>query len=355
VLLTHMTATGRAAGAAFAPGVAQAWLPYDVPRYVRAFLRHFRPAAGILLETEVWPNLIACANGMHVPLYLVNARLSERSARRYRRIRSLASGSFRALSGIAAQTDTDAARIGALSGTMPAVTGSLKFDVTIDPALVALGEGLRAGFGQARAVWLAASTREGEEALLLDAWQRTRDPALLVLVPRHPQRFDAVARLLAERNVKFVRRSDKRPPPPDVAVVLGDSMGEMTAYCAAADVVLMGGSLLPFGGQNLIEPLALGKPTVVGPHMFNFAQVTADATRAGAVIAAPDAARSVEAVVSLLHDPARREAMASAARAFHAAHAGALERLWSWLAPKLDAALAAPHAAAGDVTPRAGD
>ena len=343
LLLTHMTATGRTAGRElWGERVVQAWLPYDVPFAVRGFLRHFRPVAGLLLETEVWPNLVRLARAADVPLFLVNARLSERSAAGYAKARSLAQPAFAGLSGVAAQSPADARRIAALGSVAPVVTGNLKFDVELSGEARALGRELRQRFGDRRPLWVAASTREGEEALLLDALARGTLPAhtLTVIVPRHPQRFDDVAGLLAARNLRFVRRSEGLRVPPDVAFVLGDSMGELPAYYAAADVAFVGGSLLPLGGQNLIEAIAAGRPTLVGPHMFNFADATANAVTAGAARQVPDADTLVAAVSTLLEDPEARAAMAAAAAAFHAAHRGAADRLWAWLAPALDAALA---------------
>ncbi len=356
LLLTHMTATGREAGRAIGvDGVVQAWLPYDVPVLARRFLDHFRPAAGMLLETELWPNIIGEARRAGIPMFLVNARLSERSARRYRRVGSFAAATFGALAGIAAQTADDARRIASLGGRAPVVTGNLKFDVHLPTPGTTTGAALRARIG-ARSAWLAASTREGEEALLLDAWLPRRGGEVLLIVPRHPQRFDDVARLLQARGVPFARRSDDTPWPADIAVLLGDSMGEMAAYCSAADAVFVGGSLLPLGGQNLIEPIALGRATVVGPHMFNFAAATAAAIAAGAAMQARDAREAVDGVQRLLADAARREAMERAALAFHAQHRGAVDRLWQWLGPQLDAALraGATTRAAAPVSPPAG-
>ena len=340
ILLTHMTATGRAAGrAVFGDRVVQAWLPYDIPFAVRAFLRHFRPRAGMLVETELWPNLVALSSAAGVPLYLVNARLSERSAAGYARIGRLARPMLSQLAGVAAQTAAHAARFAALGAPAPAVTGNLKFDLEIPDTALALGRELRLRFGVSRPVWVAGSTRDGEEALILDALAARELPAgtLTVIVPRHPQRFDAVATLLRERGIPFVRRSDNAPVPADVRMVLGDSMGEMLGYFAAADVVFVGGSLLPLGGQNLIEPIALGRPVLVGPHMFNFSEATANALTAGAALRIGDAAALIDEVRALLADSSRRDAMGEAALAFHAAHRGAGERLWQWLAPQLAA------------------
>jgi 3-deoxy-D-manno-octulosonic-acid transferase len=339
LLLTHMTATGRETGQTlFGDHVHQAWLPYDVPFAVRAFFDHFRPSAGFILETELWPNLVATAHALGTPLFLVNARLSERSARGYARFESIARPMLGRLAGVAAQSAADAARLMNLGAPQAIVTGNLKFDVTIPPAALELGAGFRTRFGASRPIWLAASTRDGEEALVLDALARHRMPGnpLLVIVPRHPQRFATVAELLSARGVPFMRRSaGSVGVPADIAVVLGDSMGELAAYYAAADVAFVGGSLLPFGAHNLIEPLAVGTPVVLGPHTFNFAEATEGAIDAGAALRVADADALVAAVAALFADAGRRQAMGLAARAFHAQHQGAADRLWEWLQPQL--------------------
>jgi 3-deoxy-D-manno-octulosonic-acid transferase len=243
-----------------------------------------------------------------------------------------------ALAGVAAQTPADATRLTALGAREVATTGNLKFDLAIPPEAVALGRELRVRFGADRPIWIAASTRDGEEAMLLDALACSPMPAgtLTVIVPRHPQRFADVAALLRERGVPFVRRSDPDVVPDDIAVVLGDSMGEMLAYYAAADVAFVGGSLLPLGGQNLIEPIAVGVPTLIGPHTFNFTEAAAQAIAAGAARRVGDADALVTDVAALLCDPGERAAMSDHARAFHAAHRGAADRLWAWLAPRLN-------------------
>ena len=279
-----MTATGRATGRAlFGDGVLQAWLPYDAPFAVRRFLAHFKPCVGLIMETELWPNLVALAREAGVPIYLVNARMSERSARLYAAFPFVTRPMLRALSGVAAQTDADAARLAALGAPAAVVTGNLKFDATPRDEGEALGRELRSRFGESRPVWVAASTRDGEEAMILDALAAHRLPpgTLTVIVPRHPQRFAAVAELLRRRGVPFVLRSGNLPVPADVEVVLGDSMGEMAGYYMAADVAFVGGSLLPLGGQNLIEPISAGRPTLVGPHMFNFAEAAQEARAGG--------------------------------------------------------------------------
>ena len=345
ILITHMTATGRAAGRdLFGDSVHQAWLPYDAPFAVRRFLAHFRPCAGLLMETELWPNVVALARESSVPLYLVNARMSAKSARFYAAFPSLTRPMFAALSGIAAQTDADAARLATLGAPQPVVTGNLKFDAaTATRGAELLGRELKARFGESRPVWVAASTRDGEEAMILDALAARPLPmgTLTVIVPRHPQRFAVVADLLRDRAIPFARRSDNAAIADDIAVVLGDSMGEMASYFTAADVAFIGGSLAPLGGQNLIEPISLGLPTIVGPHMFNFADATAKAVAAGAAVEVADANALVTTVATLLSDAPRRKTMHDAALAFHAAHRGATDRLIAWLAPRLDAAIAA--------------
>jgi 3-deoxy-D-manno-octulosonic-acid transferase len=351
VLLTHMTATGRESGRALGDErLVQAWLPYDVPFAVRAFFAHFRPCGGILLETELWPNLLAEAREAGVPIWLVNARLSERSAAGYARLPALFRPMFASLAGVAAVAPADAERLAALGAPLPAVTGNVKFDADVPAVALALGDELRRRCGASRPAWLAASTRDGEEALILDALESGALPAdaLTVLVPRHPQRFAAVVDLLRQRGIAYARRSDDRPVPDGVRVLLGDSMGEMLGYCVAADVVFVGGSLLPLGGQNLLEPIAAGRPTLVGPHMFNFAEATERALAAGAAREVADARALVAAVGELLRDSGQRAAMREAALAFHAAHRGAAERLWNWLAPQLDAALAHATTPRGD-------
>ena len=347
ILVTHMTATGRAAGRdLFGDSIRQAWLPYDAPFAVRRFLAHFRPCAGLIMETELWPNVIALARESNVPLYLVNARMSAKSARLYAAFPALTRPMFGALAGVAAQTDADAARLVALGAPKPVVTGNLKFDAAaVAKSAEPLGRELKVRFGEARPTWVAASTRDGEEALILDALAARPLPAgtLTAIVPRHPQRFATVADLLRERAIPFVRRSDNAPVTDDITVVLVDSIGEMGGYFTAADVAFMGGSLVPLGGQNLIEPISLGLPTLVGPHMFNFADATEKALHAGAALQVADAHTLIATVAALLGDAPRRRAMHDAALAFHAAHRGAADRLMAWLAPRLDAAIAASN------------
>jgi 3-deoxy-D-manno-octulosonic-acid transferase len=329
ILLTHMTPTGRETGEKlFGDGVLRCYLPYDFPFAVRRFLTHFQPEIGLLMETEIWFNLIRACRQRGVPLLLVNARLSERSARRFARFPSLTRQGLQGLAAIAAQTRDDAARLAALGADSVRVTGNLKFDMPPPASSLELAQTLRVRFGGARPVFLAASTREGEEALLLDALPRIGSPGLLtVIVPRHPQRFDEVAELLKRRGIPFQRRSAGEAVAPETAVVLGDSMGEMFAYYGACDVAFVGGSLLPYGGQNLIEAASMGKPVLVGPHTFNFAEAAERAIAEGAALRVRNAEELAERAGELLRDRTRAAAMGEAGLRFSARHRGATDKV----------------------------
>jgi 3-deoxy-D-manno-octulosonic-acid transferase len=333
ILLTHMTPTGRQTGEqVFGGAVVRCYLPYDLPGAVARFLSHFQPRLGILMETEIWPNLIAAARARSIPMYLVNARMSERSARGYARLGAFTRQTLRALTGIAVQTQADAQRLAALGAQHPIVTGNLKFDRAASAGDLALGEQFRTWFGT-RSVLLAASTREGEEALILDALPMLDPSALLVIVPRHPQRFDAVASLLEQRELAYERRSWGRMLAAQTRVWLGDSLGEMYAYFAACDVAFVGGSLLPLGGQNLLEACAVGKPVLIGPHTFNFTDATQLALDAGAALRIEDAHALCSEASTLLHDTARCEAMGRAGRELMRQHQGAAVRIAAMLIP----------------------
>lgn len=352
IVLTHMTPTGRATGKALfakhGARLVQSYLPYDTAGMVARFIRHFDPRVCILMETEVWPNLIAQCVRSKVPVVLANARLSERSLRKAGRFGRLMLDAARGISLVAAQTEADAARVRTLGVQRVEVTGSIKFDVVVPDAALATGAALRAAIG-ARPVLLCASTREGEEELILQAFLDARAdgarvdvdgtpsalPAdvLLLMVPRHPQRFDEVEKMIAARGLTVARRSrlalDGSAAPAlsaDVQVLLGDSMGEMFAYYAACDCAFVGGSLLPLGGQNLIEPAALGKPILIGPHTFNFALVTEDALAAGGALRVADAAELMSQAARLLADGAARHVMGQHAQAFANQHRGATAR-----------------------------
>ncbi len=325
LVLTHGTATGREAGRALLrEGDVQCWLPYDTPGAARRFVQRFRPRLGVLMETEVWPNLLHAARAAGVPMLLANARLSPRSLRKGQRLGALMRDAAASLTLALAQTEDDGQRLRAAGVCDVRVTGNLKFDMAPDERQLTAGRAWRARL--ARPVVLAASTREGEEAALLDAWAAL--PAarpLLLVVPRHPQRFDEIAALAVARGFALVRRS-AAPALPEAAgdVLLGDSMGELALYYAAADVALLGGSFAPLGGQNLIEAAACGCPLVMGPHTFNFAEAAELAVAAGAAQRVRDIAEGVAAAMALLPG---REAVAARALAFAGAHRGAAARM----------------------------
>ena len=330
LLLTHMTPTGRATGAEliakYGSRLIQSYLPYDLPGASGRFLDHFKPCLGLLMETELWPNLIAGAKARRMPLLLVNARLSARSQRGYRRLLNLFRPAFNSLRAVAAQTPADAERLMSIGAQRVSVVGNLKFDVIPSPEKLQLGTQWRQKLG-ARPVWLAASTREGEESLILDAFVRLNRPdLLLLLVPRHPQRFREVRALIEERGLTLCRRSENSLPVSETRVWLGDSMGEMPAYFTVADVALIGGTLLPFGGQNLIEAAACDCPALVGPHSFNFSQATDDAIACGAAKRIADADAAANEVIKLLNDGAALQAMRDSGARFSLAHRGATAR-----------------------------
>lgn len=342
ILLTHMTAAGRATGQALfgkSPRVQQSFLPYDTCWMVGRFLRHFKPSLCILMETEVWPNLIARCGRYHIPVALVNARLSERSLRRGKCFSTLMTEAAAGMSCVGAQTEADAARLRQLGGDNVHVTGSVKFDVTPPSALLELGGALRAQIGN-RCILLCASTREGEEELILDALaRRSDDPAyadlLTVIVARHPQRFDEVVEMAASKGLPPLRRTRlvHSAVPAEVGLLIGDSMGEMFAYYSLCDVAFIGGSLLPMGGQNLIEAFAVGKPVLIGPHTFNFSDITEQAIAAGAAQRVTDVENMLDAALHLLQNDQERQFMGQQAADFAQQHRGATARTMGLLQP----------------------
>ncbi|PKV45878.1 3-deoxy-D-manno-octulosonic-acid transferase [Janthinobacterium sp. 61] len=345
IVLTHMTPTGRATGktlfAKHGARLVQSYLPYDTGAMPARFIRHFAPRICILMETEVWPNLIHQCNRHGVPVVLANARLSQRSLGKAQRLGKLITDAARGITLVAAQTQDDAERVRQLGVQGVVVTGSIKFDVVVPEAALATGAALRAAIGQ-RPVLLCASTREGEEQLILDAYTRASLPAnaLLLIVPRHPQRFDEVEKMIAAHGLAVQRRSGLGPDGVVAAgtqVLLGDSMGEMFAYYAACDCAFVGGSLPPLGGQNLIEPAALGKPVLIGPHTFNFALVTEQAIAAGGAARVADADALMAQAAALLQDPARLSLMGEKALAFANQHRGATPRTIAAIKPLLAA------------------
>lgn len=343
VLLTHMTATGRAEGQRlFADAMGrgqlrQAWLPYDFPGATRRFMRGYQPRCGLLIEREIWPNLLAAARRAQVPMALVSARYSASSLRQAKRMGGVMHEALAGLDMVLAQTVEDAARLVQAGAPVPAVTGNLKFDLVLPASQVQAGREWRTRLG--RPVVSIASTREGEDAPFIDAIKRYSgqpDAPLFMVIPRHPQRFDEAARLLSDAKLPFIRRSAGVEPTPETAVVLGDSLGEMAFYYAASDVAIVAGSFAPLGGQNLIEACAAGVPVIVGPHTFNFQQAAEDAIAAGAVVRQPDPAGAVDAAIAMVHDEALRQEASRAARRWFELHAGATRRTMDALASWLD-------------------
>ena len=322
LLLTHSTATGWAQGQSLLrPGDAQAWLPWDTPDATQGFLQHHRPKLGILIETEVWPLLVQACARSSVPLLLANARLNDKSLRSGLRWSLLSRPAYRGLSAVLAQSPGDAARLQQLGAHVPAVPGNLKFDVQPQPDALALARAWRAQWlshGSPRPVVMLASTREGEEALWLQALMADADRlaafrrigVLWLLVPRHPQRFDEVHDLVKAQGLAVCRRSAwpaGEPLPVQAEVWLGDSLGEMPVYFQSADMALLGGSFMPLGGQNLIEAAAFGCPVIMGPHTFNFAEAAQNAQDAGAAARVSDMDGALNQALRWLQNPAQRD------------------------------------------------
>jgi 3-deoxy-D-manno-octulosonic-acid transferase len=366
-LLTHGTATGRAEGAALLrDGDVQVWQPWDSRAAVARFFAHFQPRLGLLIETEIWPNLMAGAQARQVPVVLVNGRLSEKSLRQALAMAPLSKPAFRALTAVLAQTEEDAHRFRTLEVDVSGVFGNLKFDAAPSPGQLAQGRLWRAALGQPLVV--LASSREGEEDEFFEqitvVAQQIRTRAAInavagkgdgehpaqefllpmprfLIVPRHPQRFDEVAQLAQAHGLRASRRSRWNGAPsidPQVLsadVWIGDSLGEMPLYYAMADVALLGGSFAPLGGQNLIEAAACGCPVVMGLHTFNFAEAADLAELCGAAVRAQDMQDGVEQAVALALDAPRRALASVEARAFAARNRGAAARTVDMLKPFL--------------------
>jgi 3-deoxy-D-manno-octulosonic-acid transferase len=332
--VTTMTATGAAlVRQRWGARVHQAYVPFDLPPLVARFLDRWQPQRAIVMESELWPNLFRALAARRIPLLVANARMSPRSRARYARLGGFVRQTIACADAIAAQAPHDADSYRALGACRVEITGNLKFDCVVPDAQLAAGRALRAALGAQRPAWIAASTHEGEEAAALAAHRRlleTHADALLILVPRHPQRFDAVARLIERSGCAYQRRSaataipDSRFPIP---VLLGDSMGEMFCYLAASDLAFVGGSLADIGGHNVLEPAALGLPVLFGPHMHNQKTAGELLLQAGGAQQIADADDLGAALLSLLGDPARMQRIGQAARAALTAHQGATQRV----------------------------
>ncbi|WP_026435029.1 3-deoxy-D-manno-octulosonic acid transferase [Acidovorax sp. JHL-9] len=342
LLLTHGTATGRAEGEKLLqPGDVQVWQPWDTPGAVRRFLRQFRPAIGILMETEVWPNLVAGCRQRGIPLVLANARFNEKSLRKSLRLAALARPAYGGLAAVWAQTGADAERLQSIGAPVRGVFGNLKFDVVPDAGQRARGRAWRAD--STRPVVMLASSRDGEESMWLAALKQkmapaphshlreaihseanpTDQPVQWLVVPRHPQRFAEVQQLLCNAGLTVSRRSQWADGPGPADVWLGDSLGEMVLYYSLADVALLGGSFAPLGGQNLIEAIACGCPVVLGPHTFNFAEAATLACEQGVAHRVADIGQGVALACGLATDASRLAVARDLAQEFMQQHRGA--------------------------------
>ncbi len=344
LVLTTATPTGRArARSLFGEGVDVRFLPYDTPGAVARFLDRIRPRLAVIMETELWPNLFKECERRGVPLVLASARLSAQSVSRYRRLGSLFRGIFSASSLIAAQTPKDAERfiaIGAQSARTR-VIGNIKFDMELNEGAADQGRALRASFGSARPTWIAGSTHAGEEEQVLAAHAELPGDVLLLLVPRHPDRFRAVAELLGSRGLGFATRSSGIPPDAATRVLLVDSVGELAALYASADVAFVGGSLVPIGGHNLLEPAALGLPVLTGPHHSNSQDIARLLLRQGAALQVNDARELAAALARLMADPAERRRIGAIGRQIVESNRGSVARLLELIEPLLPGPLTA--------------
>ncbi len=360
VLLTTATPTGRArAKALFGDAVAVQFLPYDTPGSMRRFLGRVQPRLAVIMETELWPNLFHQCRRRGVPILLANARLSEKSVTRYRRLGALFRDVFSGGTMVAAQSAEDARRFIAI-GASPSrtrVVGNLKFDIEIDAAVVRRGLELRGTYGASRPVWIAGSTHAGEEEAALTAHAHLRSvvpDALLLLVPRHPERFQAVADLLTRRGFRFERRSSNDAVRPDADVLLVDSVGELAMLYASADVAFVGGSLVPVGGHNLLEPAALGIPVITGPYQSNAKEVAQLLQREEAVLQVADAGELSLVLTELFTDSARRRRIGANGRRVVDMNRGSLLRLLELIEPMLAARREARDPPVNAADPRAG-
>jgi 3-deoxy-D-manno-octulosonic-acid transferase len=340
ILITTATPTGaERVQALFGDEVEHRYAPIDLPWVVQSFLRAFRPRLLVLVETEIWPNLIHYANRTDVPVLLANARLSARSAQRYRRLASLTREALRQISVIAPQSESDAERFLTLGAQRDRVevTGSIKFDIHLPGSLRERADVMRRNWGGQRPVWVAASTHEGEDEQLLQAHAevvKQIQTALLVLVPRHPERFDRVADLVEQQGFQLVRRSSQQPCSETTSVFLGDSMGELTLFMGASDLAFIGGSLVPHGGHNILEAAAQGVAVLFGPHMFNFAEISGLYLQQKAAVQVASVDELAQQVTAWLSDASERSRMGEAGRALVEKNRGALDRL-THLAEKL--------------------
>ena len=334
VIVTTMTPTGsERVREMFGSDVCHVYAPYDHPWAVKRFLSVLQPQLLVIMETELWPNIIHYSKHSGARVIVANARLSEKSARGYEKFAKLGQPMLAQIDCIGAQAASDAQRFQRLgvADSQIAITGSIKFEIDLPPTLADRQAELRALLGSRRPVWIAASTREGEEEKVVSAFQQCLlelPELLLLLVPRHPERFNSVARLCSERGLNVVRRSDGRPSTPQTQVLLGDSMGEMLAYFSVSDIAFVGGSLVDKGCHNVLEPAALGLPVFTGPSQFNFQTICEQMESAGALRTVADADELAQAIVAACRDEGLRQRMGTAGRNLIASNRGALQRTY---------------------------
>ncbi|RLA46098.1 MAG: 3-deoxy-D-manno-octulosonic acid transferase [Gammaproteobacteria bacterium] len=347
MVITTTTPTGsEQVRKLFGSSVHHVYAPYDLPDVLTRFLSRIKPSVLIIMETELWPNLIYKCHQLGVPVVVANARLSEKSAAGYKKISWLARPMLERISLVAGQTAADGRRFTdlGLDKTKLTVTGNIKFDLQLDQQLrdkAALLKSKWQGDGRdkkGRQVWLAASTHRGEDEQVLDAFSKVVQvlpDVLLVLVPRHPERFSEVGKLCVDRGFNLVRRSEGNSITPATQILLGDSMGELLSFCGACDLAFIGGSLVPVGGHNLIEPAAWGVPVLAGPHLFNFGEVATKLGEAGGMKICENAEQLATTVILLLESPNEYQRMADAARTVAESNRGALDKLTNCLAQLL--------------------
>lgn len=342
ILVTTMTPTGAdQARTTMGARIDHLYLPYDYPFAVARFLDHTDPKLAIMMETEIWPNFVTHCHRRRIPLVVANLRLSERSYREYARLAPFTRSIFRRIKWFAVQTTTDRDRVVRLSGRSDnlSVTGNIKFEIALPASLREVAQVVRREWGNERTIWVAGSTHEGEEEIIVDVFRSVRrdhPSLLLVLVPRHPERFESVHRLLQRSRLKTVRRSTHTGPiGDDVEAFLGDTMGELPVFFAASDIAFVGGSLVPTGGHNILEACALGKPVIFGPHMFNFLEISRMALDAGAGIQVQDAHALEQTVRQLVEDANHRFSCGQNGIALIDANQGALARTLEALDPFL--------------------
>lgn len=332
ILITTMTPTGSArVKSLFAENVLHVYLPYDLPFAIRGFLDAMQPQFGIIMETELWPNLILICAERSIPIAVANARLSVRSARGYLKVAKLTRQMLQNIPLIAAQSHSDRDRfvqLGAHKDKVHAV-GNLKYEISLPASIIERAESIRALWGN-RPVFIAASTHEGEEEQILDAARKIRGQfrdLLLIIVPRHPERFDRVTALCRRSGLNTLRRSDGKPCRSQVQALVVDSMGELSVFYGTADVAFVGGSLINHGGHNILEPAALSRPVITGPHYFNFLEITRQFLEYHAAIEVKNTDQLADSVIELLKDPQRRTEMGDAGKHLIEQSKGASQRL----------------------------